>query len=78
LLFDHTKKAQAVEYYKRIADVNNYNSRAWFWVEALDLTAEYYKQENPELAKRYFQKIVDIGWNLAGLLDKAKKELKEL
>lgn len=72
------KKAQAVEYYQRIADVDNYNSRAWFWVEALALTAEYYKQENPELAKHYFQKIVDIGWNLSGLLDKAKKELKEL
>jgi len=72
------KKAQALEYYKRIADVDNYNPRAWFWVVALDLVGEYYKQENPELAKRYFQKIVDIGWNLRGLLDKAKNELKDL
>ena len=64
--------------YKRIADVDNYNPRAWFWVEALDFVGEYYKQQNPEPAKPYFQKIVDIGWNLSGLQDKAKKELKEL
>jgi len=72
------KKEQAFEYYKRIADVDNYSQRGWYWVEALGYVAEYYKQRDTELAKHYYQKIVDIGWNLSGLVDKAETELKEL
>jgi len=71
------KEAQAMVHYKRIADVDNYSPRAWFWVEALGHLGEYYEKEDPDLAKQYYQKIVDIGWNLGGLLDKAKEKLAE-
>ena len=47
-------------------------------IEALDFLGDYYKQQNPELAKEYFQRVVDIGWNMGGLLDKAKQALEEL
>jgi len=72
------KPEKAIVYYRRIADVDNYNSRAWFWVFSLYYAGEYYRDRDPKLARQYFQKIVDINWNLSGLLDKAKEELKHL
>ena len=71
------EKEKALEHYERITEAENFEPN-WYTIEALDFLGEYYKQQNPELAKRHFQKIVDIGWNMGGLLDKAKKELKEL
>ena len=67
-------KEKALEHYQRITEADNVQPN-WYTIEGLDFLGDYYKQQNPELAKVYFQRIVDIGWNMGGLLDKAKKEL---
>ncbi len=78
-LGDHYKHLgeteKAFEYFETIAESDNFNPN-WYTIEALDFLGDYYKQENPELAKDYFQRVVDIGWNMGGLLDKAKQELE--
>jgi len=68
------EKGKALEHYQRITEADNVQPN-WYTIEGLDFLGDYYKQQNPELAKVYFQRIVDIGWNMGGLLDKAKKEL---
>jgi len=50
----------------------------WYTLEALDFLASYYKENQPEKAKAYYQRIVDIGWNYAGMVTKAKKALGEM
>ena len=71
------QKEKALTYYKSIAEADNFRP-FWYTIISLDFLGEYYTSQNPELAKRYFQRIVDIGWNIARLVDKAKRELKEL
>ena len=68
---------KAFEYFKNIAEAQNLQP-FWYSIEAYDFLGDFYKQNNPELAKSYFQKIVDIGWNIGGKLDKAKIELQNL
>ena len=67
-------KEKALEHYQRITEADNVRPN-WYTIEGLDFLGDYYKEQNPELARVYFQRIVDIGWNMGGLLDKAKKEL---
>lgn len=50
----------------------------WYTLEALDYLGNYYEEKAPFQARIYYQKIVDIGWNYAGKVDKAKKKLKAL
>ncbi len=71
------QEEEALEYYERIAEADNFYP-FWYTIRALDFLGEYYKRRNPELAKHYFQRVVEIDWNIGGLLDKAKMELEEL
>ena len=68
---------KAFNHFQKIAEAPNYRP-FWYTIEALDFLGEHYKEEDPELAKTYFQKIIDIGWNMGGKLDKAKEEIKNL
>ncbi|MEM8895972.1 MAG: hypothetical protein AAGC88_15425, partial [Bacteroidota bacterium] len=66
---------KAYVHFKRLADAENFRP-FWYTIEALDFLGDYHKSDNPELSKKYFQRIIDIGWNMGGKLDKAKSELK--
>lgn len=68
---------KAYQHFKTIAETPNLQP-FWYSLEAYDFLGDYYKKENPDLAMEYFQKIVDIGWNMGGKLDKAKTELEQL
>lgn len=70
---------KAKRYFEQIINTPN-ASPFWYTIEAYDYLADYYKSAKPDLAlaKKYYQKIVDIGWNINGKLDKAKRELKGL
>jgi len=68
---------KALSYYQKIAEAPNFRP-FWYTLEALNFLGLYYKENNPELAKANFQKIVDIGWNMGGVVDRAKTELEKL
>ncbi|NAS14084.1 serine hydrolase [Poritiphilus flavus] len=68
---------KAFQYFNTIAETPNLQP-FWYSIEAFDFLGDYYKNDNPELARTYYQKIVDIGWNMGGKLDKAKTELERL
>lgn len=70
-------KEQALDYYQKIVEPQNFGD-FWYTVEALGFLGDYYKSENPALAKEYYQRIVDIGWNISGNLSKAREELQKL
>ncbi len=68
---------KANEHFKNIVEAPNLQP-FWYTIEACDFLGDFYKESKPEIAKKYFQKIVDIGWNMGGKLDKAKSELDNL
>ena len=68
---------KALHHFKSIAEATKLRP-FWYSIEAYDYLGDHYKESDPELAKQYFQKIIDIGWNMGGKLDKAKNQLKEL
>ena len=68
---------KAYQYFNNIAEAPNLQP-FWYTIEAYDFLGDYYKSSNPELAKKYYQKIIDIGWNMGGKLNKAKAELINL
>ncbi len=68
---------KAFQYYNNIAAAPNLQP-FWYSLEAFDFLGDYYKTKDPDRAKTYYQKIVDIGWNMDGKLDKAKAELQNL
>ncbi len=67
----------ALHYYQKILEPKN-TQPFWYTIEALDFLGDHYKDRSPDQARACFQRIVDIGWNISGKLDKAKKELQEL
>lgn len=67
----------AARHFRAIAEAENFRP-FWYTIEALDFLGDYYKKNDPEQAKAYFQKIIDIGWNIDGKLDKAKAEMEQL
>ena len=71
------QEEQAHEYFKNIVEAPNLQP-FWYTIEACDFLGDYYKESHPGLAKQYFQKIVDIGWNMGGRLDNAKRALNDL
>ncbi len=71
------EKEKALIYFKNVVDANNFQP-FWYTIEALDFLGDYYKQKDPRLARSYFQRVVDIGWNMSGKLDKANRELDKL
>ncbi|MEL7003753.1 MAG: hypothetical protein AAFN93_13605, partial [Bacteroidota bacterium] len=68
---------KALEHYTKIAEAPNFRP-FWYTLEALFFLGQHYKSDNPELAKNYFNRIVDIGWNMGGVVEKAKAELESL
>lgn len=68
---------KAYQHFMTIAETPNLQP-FWYSLEAYDFLGDYHKEKNPDLAREYFQKIVDIGWNMGGKLDKAKAELEHL
>ncbi len=71
------REEDAARYFKAIAEAENFRP-FWYTIEALDFLGDHYKKNNPEQARGYFQKIIDIGWNIDGKLDKAKLEMEQL
>lgn len=67
----------ALYHFKKIVDAPKFRP-FWYTLEALHFLGQHYKKEDPELAREYFGRIVDIGWNMGGVLDKAKAELERL
>ncbi len=70
-------KQKALEHFSNIAEAQGFQP-FWYTIMAYDFLGDYYKSRDHEMARTYFQNIVDIGWNIAGKLDKAKSELEKL
>jgi len=68
---------QAMPYFSAIAEAPNFRP-FWYTLEALFFLGQYHKEKAPELAVAYFQRIVEIGWNMGGVVDKAQRELDAL
>ena len=68
---------KAFEYFNRLDVSKNFQS-FWYTTEAWDFLGDYYKKDDPSLAKSYFQKIIDFGLDISGKLDKAKQEAEKL
>ena len=49
----------------------------WYTLEAWEFLGEYYEPEDPERARGYYQKIIDLGWNMGGVVDRARVKLRD-
>ena len=76
LFANRNQTERALKHHRRIAEADNFLVN-WYTLESFGFMAEYYRHQNPELSRQYFQKIVDRNWNMGGLLDKAKNELSK-
>ncbi|MEM7514639.1 MAG: serine hydrolase domain-containing protein, partial [Bacteroidota bacterium] len=68
------KAAKAISYFQTIADAENYRP-FWYTIEAWYELGIYYQDTQPEIAKAYLQKVVDLGWNIGNKVELAKEAL---
>ncbi|MEM6726495.1 MAG: hypothetical protein AAF598_20825 [Bacteroidota bacterium] len=68
---------QALPYYQKIVDAPNARS-FWYILKALDFLGQHDLESDLARAKAYYQQIIDIGWNMNGLVNKAQSILEKL
>ena len=68
------KAAKAIPYFQAIAEAENYRP-FWYTIEAWYELGMYYQDTQPELAKDYLQKVVDLGWNIGNKVELAREAL---
>ena len=68
------KVAEAIPYFQTIAEAENYRP-FWYTIEAWYELGMYYQSDQPEVAKAYLQKVVDLGWNIGNKVELAQKAL---
>ena len=70
-------ESDALPYFHSVADAKGF-SPFWYTVEAWNYPATYYRDKEPSIAKAYYQRIIDNGWNYAGYLENAKEEISAI
>ena len=68
------KVAEAIPYFQTVAEAENYRP-FWYTIEAWYELGMYYQSDQPEVAKAYLQKVVDLGWNIGNKVELAQKAL---
>ena len=69
--------SDALPHFHTVADSDGF-SPFWYTLEAWNYLATYYKDEKPSVAKAYYQRIIDTGWNYAGYLENARATISTM
>ncbi|HAA10778.1 MAG TPA: hypothetical protein DCE41_03395 [Cytophagales bacterium] len=68
---------KAHDYFLTVAEATNFHP-FWYTIQSLDFLGQYYQEQDPAQAQIYYQRVVDIGFNMGGAVDRATDALEEM